>query len=89
LSKQWKKEHNQNVSFAQSYGGSGSQARAVIEGSQEADVVHLALALDISKIEQAGLIEPGWEREAPKSGVVTRSVAAIVTRPGNPKGIKT
>ncbi len=85
----WKKEHNQNVSFEQSYGGSGAQTRAVIEGSQEADVVHLALALDISKIQQAGLIELGWEREAPKSGVVTRSVAAIVTRPGNPKGIKT
>ena len=85
----WKKEHNQNVTFEQSYGGSGSQARAVIEGSQEADVVHLALALDIHKIEQAGLIEPGWEREAPKGGVVTRSVAAIVTRPSNPKGINT
>ena len=85
----WKKEHDQNVSFETSYGGSGSQARAVVEGSQEADVVHLALALDINKIAQAGLIEPGWEREAPKSGVVTRSVAAIVTRPGNPKGINT
>ena len=83
----WKKEHSQNVTFEQSYGGSGSQAGAVIAGSQEADVVHLALALDIHKIEQAGLIEPGWEREAPKGGVVTRSVAAIVTRPGNPKGI--
>jgi sulfate transport system substrate-binding protein len=85
----WKKEHNQNVTFEQSYGGSGSQARAVIEGSQEADVVHLALALDIQKIEQAGLIEPGWEIEAPKGGVVTRSVAAIVTRASNPKGINT
>lgn len=85
----WRKEHNQNVTFEQSYGGSGSQARAVIEGSQEADVVHLALALDIHKIEQAGLIEPGWEIEAPKGGVVTRSVAAIVTRPNNPKGINT
>jgi sulfate transport system substrate-binding protein len=83
----WKKEHNQNVTFEQSYGGSGAQARAVIDGSQEADVVHLALALDIQKIQQAGLIEPGWEREAPKNGVVTRSVAAIVTREGNPKGI--
>jgi len=67
----WKKEHNQNVTFAQSYGGSSFQANAVIEGSQEADVVHLSLALDIQKIEQAGLIEPGWEREAPKAGVVT------------------
>ncbi len=86
---QWQKEHNQNVSFETSYGGSGSQAAAVIDGSQAADIVHLALALDINRIAQAGLIEPGWEREAPKSGVVTRSVAAIVTRPGNPQGIKT
>ncbi len=85
----WKKEHNQNVTFEQSYAGSGAQARAVIDGSQEADIVHLSLPLDIKKIEQAGLIKQGWEREAPKSGVVTRSVAVIVTREGNPKGINT
>lgn len=85
----WQQEHNQNVSFETSYGGSGSQASEVIEGSQAADIVHLALALDINRIAQAGLIESGWEREAPKSSVVTRSVAAIVTRPGNPKGIRT
>ncbi|MBD2073682.1 sulfate ABC transporter substrate-binding protein [Phormidium sp. FACHB-592] len=85
----WKNEHHQNVTFVQSYGGSGSQAQAVIENSQEADIVHLALALDINKIQQAGLIEPGWETEAPKNGVVTRSVVAIVTRPSNPKGIQT
>lgn len=84
----WKKEHNQIVTFEQSYGGSGAQARAVIDGSQEADVVHLSLALDINKIQQAGLIQRGWETEAPKSATVTRSVATIVTREGNPKGIK-
>ena len=83
----WKKEHNQNVTFEQSYGPSGSQARAVIDGSQEADIVHLSLALDVDKIEQAGLIQPGWEKESPKGSVVTRSVVAIVTREGNPKGI--
>lgn len=85
----WQKEHDQKVTFETSYGGSGSQTRAVIEGSQEADIVHLALGLDINRIQQAGLIESGWEIEAPKGSVVTRSVAAIVTRPGNPKGIKT
>ncbi|MBW4546532.1 MAG: sulfate ABC transporter substrate-binding protein [Symplocastrum torsivum CPER-KK1] len=85
---QWKKEHNQNVSFNQSYGGSGSQTRAVIDGL-EADVVHLALALDTKKIEKAGLIQPGWEQESPEDGIVSKSVAAIVTRDGNPKGIKT
>lgn len=83
----WKQEHNQNVTFNQSYGGSGSQARAVIDGL-EADIVHLALALDVQKIEKAELIESGWEQEAPNNAIVSKSVAAIVTREGNPKGIK-
>ncbi len=85
---QWKKDHNQTVTFKQSYGGSGSQTRAVIDGL-EADVVHLALAGDTSKIEKAGLIEPGWEKEVPNNGIVSKSVAALVTRPGNPKNINT
>ncbi|MEH2029071.1 MAG: sulfate ABC transporter substrate-binding protein [Nostoc sp.] len=85
----WKQEHNQNVTFEQSYGGSVAQAAAVINGSQEADIVHLALPLDISKIQQAGLIKSGWETKAPRSGIVSRSVAAIVTREANPKGIQT
>jgi sulfate transport system substrate-binding protein len=85
---QWKKEHNQTVKFNPSYGGSGTQTRAVSDGL-EADVVHLALALDTKKIEKAGLIEAGWEQEAPNDSIVSKSVAAIVTREGNPKGIKT
>ena len=85
---QWKKEHNQNVTFQQSYGGSGSQTRAVIDGL-EADIVHLALALDTKKIEKAGLIQPGWEQDAPNEAIVSKSVGAIVTREGNPKNIKT
>jgi sulfate/thiosulfate transport system substrate-binding protein len=85
----WKQEHNQNVTFEQSYGGSGAQTAAVIDGTQEADIVHLALPLDVNKIQQAGLIKSGWEIKAPRSGIVSRSVAAIVTRQGNPKGINT
>ncbi|MGH8002785.1 MAG: sulfate ABC transporter substrate-binding protein [Brasilonema sp.] len=85
----WKKEQNQNVTFEQSYGASGSQTDAVIKGSQEADVVHLALPLDVSKIQQAGLVKPNWEIRAPKASIVSRSVAAIVTRAGNPKNINT
>jgi sulfate/thiosulfate-binding protein len=84
----WKQEHNQNVTFRPTYGGSGSQTRAVIDGL-EADVVHLALALDTKKIEKAGLIEPGWEKEVPNNGIVSKSVAAIVTRAGNPKNLNT
>jgi sulfate transport system substrate-binding protein len=75
---QWKQQHNQDVTFNQSYGGSGSQTRAVIDGL-EADVVTLALALDIKKIEKAGLIQPGWEKKAPNNAIVTKSVAALVT----------
>lgn len=82
----WKAEHNQEIVINQSYGGSGSQTRAVIDGL-EADVVALALALDTQKIEKAGLIEPGWEKEAPNESIVHKSVAAFVTRDGNPKGI--
>jgi sulfate/thiosulfate transport system substrate-binding protein len=77
------------VTFEQSYGCSGAQAAAVIDGTQEADIVHLALPLDVNKIQQAGLIKSGWEIKAPRSGIVSRSVAAIVTRQGNPKGINT
>ena len=83
----WQKEHNQKVVFKQSYGGSGSQTRAVIDGL-EADIVHLSLAADTEKIEKAGLIDKGWEKEYPNNSVVTKSVAALVTREGNPKGIK-
>ncbi|MBW4598253.1 MAG: sulfate ABC transporter substrate-binding protein [Calothrix sp. FI2-JRJ7] len=84
----WKKEKNQNITFKTSYGGSGSQTRAVIDGL-EADIVHLALAGDTQKIEKAGLIQPGWEKEVPNNGIVSKSVGAIATRAGNPKGIKT
>jgi sulfate/thiosulfate transport system substrate-binding protein len=83
----WQQEHGQKVTFKQSYGGSGSQTRAVIDGLA-ADVVHLSLAGDTQKIEKAGLIQPGWEKEFPNDSNVSRSVAVLVTRPGNPKSIK-
>ncbi len=76
---QWKEKTGQDVIIEQSYGGSGSQTRSVIDGL-EADVVALALALDTKKIEEAGLIEPGWEQELPNESIVTKSVAAIVKR---------
>lgn len=84
---QWRKKHGYRVIVNQSFGASGPQTRAVIDG-MEADVVHLALGLDVSKIEAAGLIQPGWEKEFPNDSVLTRSVIAIVTRPDNPKNIQ-
>ena len=83
---EWKQQHNQTVRFYESYGASGAQTRAVVDGL-DADVVELALALDMKKIEKAGLIQPGWENEAPNNSMVTQSVAALVTREGNPKQI--
>jgi sulfate transport system substrate-binding protein len=77
--KQWQEKTGQVVEFEQSYGGSGSQTRAVIDGL-EADVVALALALDTKKIEKAGLIQPGWEQELPNDSIVHKSVAALVKR---------
>jgi sulfate/thiosulfate transport system substrate-binding protein len=84
---QWKAETGQTVTIEQSYGGSGSQTRAVLDGL-EADVVGLALALDTQKLEEGGLIEPGWEQEAPNDAIVTQSVAVLVTRENNPKNIQ-
>lgn len=84
----WKQEQNQNVTFKQSYGGSGSQTRAVLDGL-EADIVHLSLEPDTARIEKAGLIDPGWQKEFPNEGIVSKSVGAIIVRNGNPKGIKT
>jgi sulfate transport system substrate-binding protein len=83
----WQKEHNQKVNFGQSYGGSGAQTRAVIDGL-DADIVHLALAGDTSKIEQEGLINQGWEEKLPNQSIVSQSVPVLVVREGNPKNIQ-
>lgn len=83
---EWKRKTGQTVTFKGSYGGSGSQTRAVIDGL-EADVVNLAMAADVTKIEKAGLINPGWEKEAPYNAVPVNSTVAAFVRPGNPKKI--
>ncbi|MFQ3585900.1 MAG: sulfate ABC transporter substrate-binding protein [Cyanobacteriota bacterium] len=84
---QWEAETGQRVFVETSYAGSATQSRAVIDGL-DADVAALALALDIYRIQDAGLIQPGWEERTPNRGILTRSVTVIVTREGNPKGIQ-
>ncbi|WP_375539805.1 sulfate ABC transporter substrate-binding protein [Cylindrospermum sp. FACHB-282] len=84
----WQQEQNQEVRFRLSNAGSSTQARAVVNGLP-ADVVHLALALDINRIQKAGLIQPGWEQETPNHSIVTSTIGVIVTRAGNPKNIHT
>ena len=85
---EWKSKTGQTVTIKGSYGGSGSQTRAVIDGL-EADVVNLAMAADVNKIEKAGLINPGWQKEAPYNSVPVNSTVAAFVRPGNPKKINT
>jgi len=82
----WKTEKGQNVTFRQSYGGSGSQTRAIIDGL-EADVVHLAIGADVNKLVQAGFVNENWTQRVPNNGIVGETVAAIITRAGNPKNI--
>lgn len=81
---EWKKKTGENVVFRQSYGGSGSQTQAIINGL-DADVTALALAGDTKKLEKAGLIKPEWEKRAPNDAIVTKSVITFVSRK---KGIK-
>jgi sulfate/thiosulfate transport system substrate-binding protein len=83
----WQQEHHQKVTFRQTYGGSGSQTRAVLDGLP-ADIVHLALGGDVDKLVKASLVAKDWNQKLPNQGIVAQSVAAIVTRAGNPKQIK-
>lgn len=83
----WKAKTGQTVIVRQSHGGSGKQARAVIDGL-EADVVTLALAYDIDAIHQkAGLIPAGWQSRLPNNSSPYTSTIVFLVRKGNPKGI--
>jgi len=85
---QWKAKTGQNVTINQSHGGSGKQARAVIDGLA-ADVVTLALAYDIDEIsERAGLLPPNWQSRLPDHSSPYTSTIVLLVRKGNPKAIK-
>lgn len=83
----WESETGQKVEITQSHGGSGKQARSVIEGN-EADVVTLALEGDVDELRKAGLIEEGWVKEFDKSSAPYTSTIVFLVRKGNPKNIK-
>jgi len=87
FAKQWQKKSGDKVSIKQSHGGSGKQARAVIDGL-EADVVTLALAYDIDAIAEKGLIKPGWQKELPHNSSPYTSTIVFLVRKGNPKKIR-
>ncbi|MBI5833696.1 MAG: sulfate ABC transporter substrate-binding protein [Armatimonadetes bacterium] len=84
----WKAKTGQDVTIEQSHGGSGKQARAVIDGL-EADVVTLALAYDIDSIVEKGqLLDAKWQSRLPNNSSPYTSTIVFLVRKGNPKGIK-
>src|SRR6187431_1312461 len=85
--KYWKAKTGQTIAIKQSHGGSGGQARAVIDGL-EADVVTLALAYDIDAIAQSGLTSAGWQKRLPQNSSPYTSTVVFLVRKGNPKAIK-
>jgi len=88
FAKYWKAKTGETVKVNQSHGGSGAQARSVIDGSP-ADVVTLALAYDIDAIsEKAGLLAPDWQNRLTYSSTPYTSTVVFLVRKGNPKHIK-
>lgn len=87
FAKYWKDKTGQDVKITQSHGGSGQQARSVVEGNP-ADVVTLALAHDITAIEQSGLINKGWINNFKENSSPYTSTIVFLVRKGNAKDIK-
>lgn len=85
--KQWQKEKGQTVAVKQSHGGSGKQARAVIDGL-DADVVTLALAYDVDAIAKARLLPADWQTRLPHNSSPYTSTIVFLVRKGNPKNIR-
>lgn len=84
----WKEKTGENVTIKQSHGGSGKQARGVIDGLQ-ADVVTLALAFDIDAIaEKAKLLPASWQESFPHNSTPYSSTIVFLVKKGNPKNIK-
>jgi sulfate transport system substrate-binding protein len=83
----WKSKSGDDLKIKQSHGGSGKQARAVIDGLA-ADVVTLALAYDIDEIANRGFIAKDWQKRLPNSSAPYTSTIVLLVRKGNPKNIK-
>jgi len=87
FSAKWKSETGDTLAIKASHGGSGKQARAVIDGLQ-ADVVTLALAYDIDAIAEKGLLAKDWQKRFPDNAAPYTTTIVFLVRKGNPKAIK-
>src|SRR5690606_16862042 len=83
----WQEKTGKAVTIRNSHRGTGAQVRSVIDGLP-ADVVTFPLEGDILGIEEAGLIEPGWQNEFPAESSPYTSTIVLLVRAGNPKNIK-
>jgi len=83
----WKAKTGDDLTVQQSHGGSGKQARAVVDGL-EADVVTLALAYDVDALAESGLLAADWQKHLPENSCPYTSTIVFLVRKGNPKGIK-
>ncbi len=88
FAKHWKAQAGQDVTVKQSHGGSGKQARSVIDGL-DADVVTLGLAPDVDAlVKNGGLVAPDWQKRLPHNSAPYTSTIIFLVKKGNPKGIK-
>jgi sulfate/thiosulfate transport system substrate-binding protein len=83
----WKDKTGQTVTVKQSHGGSGKQARSVVDGL-DADVVTLALGYDVDSVAKAGLIKTDWQKRLDSNSTPYTSTIVFLVKKGNPKGIK-
>ena len=87
FAKHWKATNNETVTINQSHGGSGKQARAVIDGL-DADVVTLALAYDVGELANKSLLPADWQKRLPQNAAPYTSTIVFLVRKGNPKQVK-
>ncbi len=88
FAKQWKEKTGDTITINQSHGGSGKQARSIIDGLP-ADVATLALAYDVDALnDKGGLIPKAWQKRLPNNSAPYTSTIVFLVRKGNPKGIK-
>ena len=88
FAKYWKAKTGQDVSIKQSHGGSGKQARSIIDGL-EADVATLGLAPDVNAlVKNGGWVHPDWQKRLPHNSAPYTSTIVFLVKKGNPKGIK-
>lgn len=86
--KQWQARTGQRVTFRESYGPSGAQTRAIL-GGLEADILAQNIQSNIDPLVEKGLVRADWQNRLPNRAIPATSVMVLVTRPGNPKNIRT